>query len=154
MWQPDGLENEQVEAHIRRMAKKSNPRLQKMNWRRGLLRLWLIASVFWIIGVSWFGYANVIMPRNKAASENACFEARRLDAALGNPFDCFAGNTTPAPLAGFIADTPRRVIAFDDLIPLSAYWHYIPIAFLPVFVVLILGMATGWIFAGFRRNAA
>jgi hypothetical protein len=27
LWQPDGLKNEQVEAHIRRMAKKSNPRL-------------------------------------------------------------------------------------------------------------------------------
>jgi hypothetical protein len=123
-----------------------------LNWRRGLLRLWLVASVAWVIGVSWFGYVNVIVPRNKAASEHACFEVRRSNPKLGNPFDCFEGNTTPAPPAGFVPDPPRRTIAFDDLIPLSAYSNYILIAFLPVIAVLILGLAVVWVVAGFRRT--
>lgn len=38
-----------------------------MNWRRGFLRLWAVASVLWISLVSWIGYESVIAPRMSAA---------------------------------------------------------------------------------------
>ena len=124
-----------------------------MNWSRGFFRLWLTVSILWVAGVTWAGYINVIEPRNKVAAEHACFEARRLNPAALNPFDCFEGNTTPAPPAGFVADQRvRGDWRFDDLVPLSFHWHYILIALLPVLIVLLLGMALRWIVAGFRRT--
>lgn len=125
-----------------------------MNWRRGFIRLWLALSVLWLMGVSWVGYFEVIAPRNKAASEHACFETRKSNRAMGNPFDCFDGNTTPAPPTGFVAERPTRDIAFDDLVPLSAYLTYLMIAFLPVIIVLLLGWAIAWIIGGFRKTTA
>jgi hypothetical protein len=125
-----------------------------MNWARGFIRSWLACSVLWIAGVAWVGYIDVIAPRNKAASEHACFEKRIASPTKGNPFDCFEGNTTPAPPAGFVADRPKSAVVFDDLVPLSAHWGYLLAAFLPIILVLLFGWAVAWIIRGFRKTPA
>jgi hypothetical protein len=38
-----------------------------MNWRRGMFRLWLVASVLWIGLMSVAGYARIIVPWRNGA---------------------------------------------------------------------------------------
>jgi hypothetical protein len=49
-----------------------------MNWRRGLLRLWLVLSLFWIIAVGIFAWENDLF---KFARMAACAEAKRAQGA-------------------------------------------------------------------------
>jgi hypothetical protein len=55
----------------------------KMNWRRGLLRLWIATSVCWIALVAWHGYNAVIVPRQIAAQQTVCANARTANPKLG-----------------------------------------------------------------------
>jgi hypothetical protein len=100
-----------------------------------LLRLWLLMSVLWVGAVGWIAYYSAVVPRQAAAAQGACFEARKLDSNLGNPFDCFDGASP-----------------FSDLIPWSSdIIKYSTLAFVPVVAMLVLGLSIGWVLAGFRR---
>ena len=106
-----------------------------MNWRRGLIRLWLLVSVLWVGFVASIAYYGAVVPRQAAAAQAGCFEARKLDGNLGNPFGCF-DDASP----------------FADLIPWSSdLFKYGALAFAPVVTMLVLGLSIGWILAGFRR---
>jgi hypothetical protein len=106
-----------------------------MSWRRGLLRLWLLISAIWIGLVAWIAYYNAVVPRQAAAAYNACFEARKADSTLGNPFGCFDGASP-----------------FADLVPWSSdIIKYGTWAFAPVIATLVLGFSIAWVLAGFRR---
>jgi hypothetical protein len=103
-----------------------------MSWRRGLLRLWLLGSALWVGVVAWIAYYSVVVPRQAAAT---CFETRKADSTLGNPFDCF-DSASP----------------FADLIPWSSdIMKYGTWAFAPVVATLVLGLSIAWVLAGFRR---
>ena len=102
-----------------------------MNWARGFFRLWLAISLIWIITV--FAYEHVVVPA-KIAAQRACADARKGDASLGNPNDCF----------------DKGHVRFDDLISVDAI-PYLGWALVPPFVILALGLILGWIFSGFRR---
>ena len=107
-----------------------------MSWRRGLLRLWLLVSVLWIGVVGWIAYYGAVVPRQAAAAQVACFEARKVDSTLGNPFDCFDGASSK----------------FADLVPWSSdIMKYGTWAIAPVFATLLLGLSIAWVLAGFRR---
>jgi hypothetical protein len=102
-----------------------------MNWQRGLLRLWLVASLLWIGFLSWIGYQRYVVL--------SCFDRRKAHPALGNPFDCI-------PATGF----PD----FDYLLPGSArVYDFVVMAFVPIMVTLIVGMIVAWIAMGFRRKS-
>ena len=60
-----------------------------MNWKRGFLRLWIVASLLWITAVSWNAYSSVTSPRMIAAAEDACFQTATKRKHGPNPFDCF-----------------------------------------------------------------
>ena len=102
-----------------------------MNWARGFFRLWLAISLIWIITV--FAYEHVVVPA-KIAAQRACADARKGDASLGNPYDCF----------------DKGHVRFDDLISVDVV-PYLGWALLPPFVILALGLILGWIISGFRR---
>jgi hypothetical protein len=105
-----------------------------LRWRLGLFRLWLAASVLWVGLATWTTYERVIDPPNRADLEEACFNARQADPALGNPWSCLIDGHHPA-LASF-----------------SSYaWDYAALAFLPVLFVLAAGVVGVWVAAGFRR---
>jgi len=45
-----------------------------MNWRRGLFRLWIVASALWIALVTWVEYDGVVRPYQEAAQQQKCFD--------------------------------------------------------------------------------
>lgn len=53
-----------------------------MNLRRGVLRLWLVLSLCWIVGVGVFawGYEQTMASRDQAL--RACFEARKAEGPI------------------------------------------------------------------------
>lgn len=106
-----------------------------MNIRRGLFRLWLLASVAWV-GLVWAFYQGLTL-RSVAASEKACADARIANPALGNPFDCFASGGRNFDDLNFLSPIPLRYLALG----LGA-----PVAILLIGVVLI------WALRGFRRD--
>ena len=107
-----------------------------MNWRRGLLRVWLVGSLAWIGFVSWMFFETVWVPRRTAALASDCANARTLNPSLGNPFDCF----------------PQGGNAFADLIPIGdALMRFAAIALGPVIGMLAIALVLQWIVSGFRK---
>ena len=103
-----------------------------MNWRRGLFRLWIAASILWVGAVGWSVYDRV----ERARAESSCATQRIANPALGNTSDCFSGDLT-----------------FDHLIPLSGLLsEYALIALGPVVGALVLGMAGIWVVTGFKKS--
>src|SRR5690348_7066923 len=98
-----------------------------MNWRRGLLRFWSIASLCWITAIgAWLGYEQWWLTHN----QNACADVRRVE-HLGNPFDCFDPGVAPVILGSV---------------------EYAIVIAGPIMVGLTLVFAVPWIVAGFRPN--
>jgi hypothetical protein len=108
-----------------------------MNWKRGLFRLWLLLSICWVGLRGWDFYEGVLVPRWSAASAQECFEARKDNPALGNPFGCFDGVENH----------------FTDLIPLgrAISQSMAMIAFPPV-AVFLFGYVLFWVSHGFRSK--
>ena len=108
-----------------------------MNWRRGIFRAWIVASVLWICAVTWIAYARFYNARSSEISEKNCADTRRANPALGNPYDCFV----------------TRPNMFDDLIPFDGWvWMYAPMAFGPPIGAAALCILCGWIASGFART--
>src|SRR5262249_20819550 len=108
-----------------------------MNWRKSVFRLWLAISVLWVAMTTWVTYRTTIVPRNISAEANACFKARQNDPTLGKPLDCFPD----ASLLHFEHLISRRTIARE----------YAVLAFVPVFGVLVMGLATRWMLVRFKE---
>jgi hypothetical protein len=105
-----------------------------MNWKQGLLRIWVVGSSLWAIFVAWLAHST----RSAAASQQDCFEAHKANPTLGNPFDCFDGNA----------------LSFDDLIPLTSFAKpYVALAIGPIFGALLLGFLVAWVIDGFKRRS-
>jgi|ERR1051325_12093324 hypothetical protein len=106
-----------------------------MNWRRGLLRLWILASVCWLITIGWFAYQDWWLPRQAAFDQQACIDLRTATRA-GNPFDCF-----------------DKGVKFDDLIPIwRIVSYYLLLALGPAIAVFVFGVAVIWVLTGFTRD--
>ena len=103
-----------------------------MNWRRRLLRLWVIASACWIILVGGVTYQEVWISRQVAMEQTACADARGANPALGNPFDCFDSQVKLIPLGPTLA-------------------RYAVLAIVPVVGTFALGVAGAWVISGFRQ---
>ena len=102
-----------------------------MNWRRGLIRLWLAVSVSWTLGVAWFGYQQWHFNRQIIRDEGLCADARRSNPSLGNPFECFSTIQSEA----------------------SIILEYSAMALGPAIGLLIEGITAKWVIAGCRNEA-
>jgi hypothetical protein len=107
-----------------------------MNWRGGMFRIWIVASLVWIGLVSFVAYQKIIVPRLDAAEAQRCAQQRSANHL--NPFDCFDPDSgakalaTPAPLAdGFV---------------------YAALAIGPICGVFICWFIGEWISVGFMRS--
>jgi hypothetical protein len=118
-----------------------------MNWRRGLLRLWLVTSLGWIVLVGHLAHTGWWLPRQTAFDQTACADARHANPSLGNPFDCFDPPSPSAP-SGTL-----QFVRIDSPPPMSALVKYAALALLPILAALALGAIIAWIIAGFRRTA-
>jgi hypothetical protein len=108
-----------------------------MNWRRGLLRLWLALSLCWIAGVGVFAWEHNAWMKSRTA---ACFEAKRAQGV--NPWDCF--------------DRDEQVRLSIEPVGLAdiaaAAKEYTVVALLPPLVTLVLGLLGAWVISGFARK--
>src|SRR5262245_39046965 len=109
-----------------------------MNWRRGLLRLWLVLSLCWIVGVGALAWERgPVASRDRALA--ACFEAKKAQGV--NVFDCLNEVTARNdPLTS--ADIP------------SVIREYAAYVLLPPLIAFVLGLLGAWVVAGFARKGA
>ena len=97
-----------------------------MNWRRGLFRLWLVASVLWIGTVAWEAYAL-----------DYCLNST---IRASDPFVCLDHIAWPLNLADLIPIGPS--IAREAVLALG-----------PVVVALALWFAGTWVAGGFTNRS-
>ena len=114
-----------------------------MNWRRGFFRLWIAVSVLWITISVTFVTPLVVVPAFRTLSPVE--EVELPDAPMSiEGFDWEKAQAIAAEmLAERQAGQQQRAIALSGAV----------IAAPPVGLLLI-GMAVGWIFGGFRRKDA
>jgi hypothetical protein len=104
-----------------------------MNWRRGLLRLWLVASLCWAAFIGWSAYQESMA----LSAQHACWESKKDNPGAGNPFDCF----------------DARIGLFEDLVPVETrIARYAVLLIIPILIPLVLGFAVAWVLAGFARD--
>ena len=111
-----------------------------MNWKRGLFRLWIIASVFWVGAVGWYTYETVVVPRQKAAWQAECVNSWR-------------ATSPPPPQDASPPSYCGTVLLFDDLVPVAPQvetWAALSASF-PAGTFLVWFAGT-WIAAGFKRH--
>jgi len=108
-----------------------------MNWRGGMFRIWIVASLIWIGFVSVSAYKAIAVPRHIAAQEQRCFDERQTDPSYGNPFECFK----------------HGEFMFSDVLPIErgTIWPYVGIAAVPICAAFALWFVVEWIAAGFLR---
>ncbi len=101
-----------------------------MNWRRGLFRLWLIATVAWLLVVG-----GLLLPNDIAL----VFKLRHIDSSYScedhDPCDLIEANLAK-----------RRALAEKRLM------RNTPRILAPPAVLFILGVIGFWIAAGFRKR--
>jgi hypothetical protein len=106
-----------------------------MNWRRGTLRLLIVASICWTGVVACILYQDfaIVSASNEAqsAANKACADERTTKPSLGNPFDCFENGP----------------------ISLRVWPITLKLLVLPIAGAFLGWFALVWAFAGFARTA-
>lgn len=130
----------------------------EMNWRRGLLRLWIVVSLTWLLAVATIVF---LFPRDhirpvypaadgtvvaepwqqisSPAEQQSCSNARTLRPTLGNPFACFSPQTAE-----------REELVRESGVGKAA--RILVIGTLPCGVAFVLGLAAFWVGRGFRSR--
>jgi hypothetical protein len=145
------------------------------NWRRGFFRLWLLASLMFIVAVAVVAsrdidpqFENLDLPGLIAAPVK--FVPARCDQARGVMGKDFRSGTTPGICWYELASYRPRYPEYDRLSngdleaqqyaaagrarPAARMLNWLGIAFAGPFLALMLGTALGWAFAGFRPEAS
>jgi hypothetical protein len=119
---------------------------RRLNIRRGLLRMWIVLSIVWILFVSvsgWSQLAEILAAVEPPAGQGAavlspgpyaCWATRHPD----NPNAFVPGSTGPASLV----DAWRQCVAYKMHTPLNALG--------PPVALLVFGYVTAWVIRGFR----
>ena len=95
------------------------------------MRLWLVASVLWVVGATWFTYENVL---------GACEPPEEHIQHGVWEVECEASMSVSGHLDRLSAH-PRRYVS-----------QYVAVAFLPIFAVLAMGITVSWIAVGFKAR--
>jgi hypothetical protein len=96
-----------------------------MNWRRGLVRLWLALSLGWIAGVGVLAWGHEQTTASRDQALKACFEASKAEGT--DIFSCFSDETIYPALGS------------------KTVGEYTAYAFLPPLVTLVLGLIGAWL---------
>ena len=151
-------------------ANKDEPRVSKqMNWKRGLLRLWIFVSVLWLAGASSIAVleSSPVQQQRIPLTEDelaACEAESSLDAEPIDPerpldFSQYGTPPTdaPKPSASQFLDnyTPPDFSCYDTLVEYVRDWNLpewrVMAAIISVpALVLGLGAAVAWVIIGFR----
>jgi hypothetical protein len=120
-------------AALDRVSYRRNGRGWEMNWRRGLLRLWLVLSLCWIVLVGVFVWQADIL---RITRIEACDEA---ESEWLKRIEC-ADRLHEAPVG------PADIAALGKKTAL--------LALLPPSIALMLGLLGVWVVSGFARKGA
>jgi hypothetical protein len=101
-----------------------------MNWRAGMLRVWIVASLIWVSFIFASAYQKTSIQRQINAQHQECLDRTKANPNL-NPLDCFFTDKT-----------------FDSLTP--TYLRYAALAAGPVCAAFGLWFVGIWIVAGFN----
>ena len=111
-----------------------------MNWHRGLLRLWLVLSLFWIVAVGVFTWENDIL---KFARMQACSEAKRAQGA-----DAF--------ICGLSEELDEQLHLMStgvaDIVTTTIFKEIVAYALIPPLVMLGVGLLGVWVVSGFAQG--
>jgi hypothetical protein len=130
----------------------------RMNWRRGLFRLWIVGSALFVLAVAFVSYSDIRAQFDRPVP-NKIFEVKRPD---GRTFDVKAPDMQSAIAIvkalpeGFVLDKPELSDADVGLAPdpWLSLGRVAAIGFGVPLVALVLGSALVWAFSGFaaKRN--
>ena len=111
-----------------------------MNWRRGLVRVWVVFSAVWVLASGGYELSRWVVYSN---------EARRTypECVVATPPSPWCSDWTQFPpydpFSQFIDGLPRRPDIFIG----------VGLIVLPPIMLLVCGAALGWVGSGFRRNS-
>jgi hypothetical protein len=110
-----------------------------MNWRRGLLRLWLVLSLFGIVAVGLFAWHVDAL---KFARMEACTEAKRAQGA--DAFICGLSDEV---------DEQNRLmsVGIADIATTTWIKELVAYALIPPLVIFGGGLLAAWVVSGFVR---
>jgi len=114
-----------------------------MNWKRGLLRLWVLASAVWIIGAGSLIRADTIVMDFAAKTYDRLSITATPDGPWLNHRPDYANFTPPQRVA---LATARHRLAQHRLANMSAF------LLLPSIGTLAVGAAGIWVGRGFRKT--
>jgi hypothetical protein len=106
-----------------------------MNWRRGLLRLWLVLSLCWIVAVGLYAWPYAWPPYCRLLGQATTPNEQRNPPGTFTPID----PNEPAP-----PETWPCIAATIN--------EFAPYALLPPLVTLVLGLLGVWVASGFARR--
>jgi hypothetical protein len=111
-----------------------------MNWRRGLLRLWLVLSLFWIVAVGLFAWHVDAL---EFARMEACAEAKRAQGA-----DTF--------ICGLSEEVDEQIrlmsVGIADIATTTWIKELVAYVLIPPLVVFGVGLLGVWVVSGFARR--
>jgi len=102
-----------------------------MNWRTGLFRVWITASVCWVVLTAVLAYQAIIVPQQQAA---AAFDACKADNE-GNGWRCITG------------------ISFGAENPVAPYLPYLFMAVAGPLAMIAAWFAVKWVRDGFAAKS-
>jgi hypothetical protein len=129
---------------------------------RGLFRLWLVLSLFWVFSIVWLTWQTFVQPPypprenielmrivkvcSKLKSDQDC--SRSLEAAGGNPFEVYVHTLKWEEGRLAYIDGYRVLDSF------SIQWAQVPMLylFLPPIAFLLVGSMLYWAFRGFSPD--
>jgi hypothetical protein len=110
-----------------------------MNWRRGLLRLWVVGSICWVGFVGWGVYGDTVANARKMA----CVDQQKITAEPENVFACFdPGYSDLYPI--YAKSLPQSTAL--------ALEQHAAMLILPPLLILAFGVGLAWALTGFRRT--
>jgi len=140
-----------------------------MNWKRGLLRLWAVVSVLWVVGIIDDSYHHTVQRVREAmdAGSAALTESdKKLSDILPDPAFVSANTATKQAIFNKYAPADANYSSADEatkeairqkfgvLAPPSIWppiFDFAKLAFIPPLLLLALGYIGLWVGRGFRK---
>lgn len=117
-----------------------------MNWSRGLLRLWMVASVLWICGI-FYGW-GLLSEWSKLQRMDALIVRLEAHINLNKPFTNAEGQTfTVEKMRDDLSTLQNRRTQAVSRLKEGAW-----IASVPPVAVVVLAWLASWVASGFRKD--
>lgn len=132
------------------MSDTTDIRMSGINWRRGALRLWIVASVLWCLAV----FSISLLENEKANQSQTTIAAPgcKDSASVCKPWQR-DWSTFGDLKAGAVVIDQGTVTQPDGVSVREAVFGATPWAVAPPIAALVMGASLVWAFAGFRRVA-